>query len=225
MPPHQEIQEAGEYALILLLRPQACRTSGLRYTSKGNITSYPSRTGFQWSPARVSHRASKFSVDMPALIDSVQRWLGLRSRVGRFGRWHLPGGAGNRLDLWHSAWDLAAELNHCGSPRWGSCAVTGLEIGEKFTSCCRTLHNNQGKQAEAGGGLLLAGTDSLAAKEVGLRVLLWGPHALRSTLTEMGSREAQPELASELTKVQTSAQHLLEGMEKRQPPTGEGAAI
>lgn len=47
MPPHQEIQEAGEHALILLLRPQACRTSGLRCTSKGNITSHPSGTGFQ----------------------------------------------------------------------------------------------------------------------------------------------------------------------------------
>lgn len=99
-----------------------------------------------------------------------------RAEWAGFWRWHLPGGAGNRPDLWHSAWDLAAELNHCGSPWWGSCAVTGLEIGEEFTSCCRTLHNNQGKQAEAGGGLLLSwhgqpGT----AKGASLGAVCWVP--------------------------------------------------
>lgn len=93
---------------------------------------------------------------MPTLVYCVQRWLCLLSRVGRFWWWHLPGGVGNRPDLWHSAWDLAAELNHCGSPWWGSCAVTGLEIGEEFTSRCQTLYNNQGKQAEAGGASSLA---------------------------------------------------------------------
>lgn len=73
-------------------------------------------------------------------------------------------------DTQHGTW--LAELNHCGSPRWGSCAVTSLEIGEEFTPCCRTLHNNQGKQAEAGGGPLLSWHwQPGAAKKAGLGAL------------------------------------------------------
>lgn len=42
-----------------------------------------------------------------------------------------------------SAWDLIRKLNHRDSPWWGLHSGTSLGIGGEFTSCCRTLHNNQ----------------------------------------------------------------------------------
>ena len=155
----QKIQVAGNHALSLLLDFLAAG-SQVWY---GLYNCHPFRKRLQSTPQPGS------SVEPPNSQGIGQPWFtvckggwGLGAEWAGYWRWHLPGGASNRPDLWHSAWDLAAELNHCGSPRWGSCAVTSLEIGEEFTPCCRTLHNNQRKQAEAGGAPSSAGTGSLA---------------------------------------------------------------
>lgn len=94
----------------------------------------------------------------------------------------------------------------------------GLEIGEEFTSCCRTLHNNQGKLAETGGSRLLSwhwqpGT----AKELGLEKGCRG--FLPLATLGMGSSMVQPELASGPAQIQALVQILLEGK------TGDNAHV